>query len=241
MIDHMQSTVGTPAINQLKWRWGVWFHHIIVIWTSWEQKVGRLLSISTPIVVLCQIKDIQIPSFFGLSSCISPLKWTSNIPSLVDSLWGKDVTCLISFQANRFSRFRYLFWGFHESPPLQVVDAAGLLLAAWVGTCGDQSDFQQKNVGNLWRIQVLSVSQVQEIAIFAYFFCFGMSQFFKLEARNSLQRPLPFIQRPTKVWYQMFVAALAVSLPFQLGAEKDVSDGWGAGDPALGKTWERNL
>lgn len=81
---------------------------------------------------------------------------------------------------------------------------------------------------------------MQEIAIFAYFFCFGMSQFFKLEARNSLQRPLPFIQRPTKVWYQMFVAALAVSLPFQLGAEKDVSDGWGAGDPALGKTWERN-
>lgn len=156
--------------------------HVIVIWTSWEQKVGRLLSISTPIVLVCQIKDMQIPSFGGLSSCISPLKWTSNIPSLVDSLWGKDVTCLFNSQANRFSRFRCLFWGFHESPPLQVVDAAGLLLAAWVWDLWRLSDFQQKNVGNLWRLQVLSGFQVQEIAIFAYFFCFGMSLFFNLEA-----------------------------------------------------------
>ena len=72
------------------------------------------------------------------------------------------------------------------------------------------------------------------------FFLFWDESIFQFGSNKILSnRPLPFIQRPTKVWYQMFVAALAVSLPFQLGAEGN-SDGWGAGDPALGKTWERN-
>jgi len=105
---------------------------------------------------------------------------------------------------------------------LQAVDAAGLLLAAWVGTCGQI--FNRKTLETFEEFKFFQVFRCKKLSSLNISFL-GDQSIFQVGSKKLSPTSLAIHPTSTKVWYQMFVAALAVSLPFQLGAEGWVMDG----------------